>query len=174
MLRDIWNPGQTQVRFFAGLSCIGWIMMFGMTGAGLTYVGCLFGLVYHLSLAPVVSQLRAPEWVRMAGYVWIFCDATLDVVRIHGLSEDIIWAFRMGIHIAAAMWITGVSIHLPRRMMIPGCVLGISLALHAIVAPYLPDADLVLGASAIPLMIIWLSVIAFSYVPQKDAQTRTA
>ena len=161
MLSALHHPGKIQTRICAAISGIGWIAMFVVTGMGQPYAGSLFGLVYHLALAPVAAELPAPNWARMAGFVWIFSDAALDVARINGMDEANIWALRMGVHISAAIWITGSSLSLPRRMLIPGCLLGASLGIHAVIAPFV--SQLVLAATAFPLMIIWLGMIAFTY-----------
>ncbi|WP_449397007.1 hypothetical protein [Devosia riboflavina] len=163
MLTAVSRSPELQTRIGAAFSCFGWVMLFVGTGLGSAQVGSLFGLVYHLSLAPVVANLRAPYWATMAGFVWIYSDAVLDVARLNNLDEEIIWAFRLGIHIAAAIWIIGTSLNMPLRMKLPGILLGSSLALHAMLSPYLPDSELVLGVTAIPLMVIWLMTIAFSY-----------
>lgn len=171
MIAALRDGSTLQTRVFAGSSAIGWIMMFVTSGY---YVSGLFGLLYHLSLAPVVANLKAPTWARMAGFVWIFSDAVLDVCRINGLSEETIWAFRLGIHISSAMWIVFSSLNLPRRMAIPGVLLGASLAIHAVIAPFLDNSELVLGVTAIPLMVIWLGTIAFSYQSEAEAQVKAA
>jgi hypothetical protein len=109
---------------FALLSCSGWVAMFAAKKSGNLWLGNCFGLVYHLALAPVVQALPAPEFVRIAGYVWIFCDALIDVASINSMEEREIWALRMGVHIPASIWIIGASLQMPALPLAVGVILG--------------------------------------------------
>lgn len=147
---------------FALLSCSGWIAMFAAKKTGHLWLGNCFGLVYHIALAPVVQALPAPEFVRIAGYVWIFCDALIDVASINDMGEREIWSLRMGVHIPASIWIIGSSLQMPMLSLAVGVVLGGLLALHAIVGPALPDAKMKLFIFVLPTMTAWLCLIAFN------------
>jgi hypothetical protein len=150
------------IGLFALLSCLGWIAMFAAKKSGNLWLGNCFGLVYHIALAPVVQALPAPEFVRIAGYVWIFCDALIDVASINGMGEREIWALRMGVHIPASIWIIGSSLQMPGIPLAAGVILGGLLALHAIVGPALPNAKMKLFIFVLPAMTAWLCLIAFS------------
>lgn len=147
---------------FAALSCLGWLTMFAAKKSGRLWLGNCCGIVYHLALAPVVQALPAPEFVKMAGYFWIFADALIDVAAINNLGENPVWALRMGVHIPASIWIIGSSLAmtaLPRGL---GVVLGALLAVHALVGPMIADAKLKLFIVVLPGMTAWLSLIAFN------------
>jgi len=100
--------------------------------------------------------------VRIAGYVWIFCDALIDVASINGMGERDIWALRMGVHIPASIWIIGSSLEMPALSLTVGLILGGLLALHAIVGPALPNAKMKLFIFVLPAMTTWLCLIAFN------------
>lgn len=147
---------------FAVLSCSGWIAMFAAKKTGHLWLGNCFGILYHLALAPVVQALPAPEFVRIAGYFWIFCDALIDVASINSMGEREIWALRMGVHVPASIWIIGSSLQLPALALAVGIVLGGLLALHAIAGTALPNAKLNLFVFVLPMMTMWLCLIAFN------------
>lgn len=148
------------ISLFAIVSCLGWVGMFVAKKSGRLWLGNCLGLVYHLALAPVVQALPAPDFARMAGYVWIFCDALIDVASINGMKEDDIWALRMGVHIPASIWIIGSSLQMAGSSRALGVVLGALLTLHAIIGPKIPQAKLTLFLFVLPAMTAWLSLIA--------------
>ncbi|MET3709597.1 hypothetical protein ABIC65_000277 [Sphingomonas trueperi] len=144
---------------FAFLSCAGWIAMFAAKKSGYLWLGNCLGLVYHIALAPVVQALPAPEFVRIAGYVWIFCDALIDVASINEMGDRQVWALRMGVHIPASIWIIGTSLQMPAFRLAVGVVLGGLLALHAVAGPALPGAKTKLFIFVLPAMTTWLCLI---------------
>ena len=148
---------------FALLSCSGWLAMFASKKSGQIWLGNCFGIVYHLALAPVVQALPAPEFVRVAGYVWIFCDALIDVASINRMEEREVWALRMGVHIPASIWIIGTSLHMPALSLGVGVVLGGLLALHAVVGPAIANAKMKLFVFVLPAMAGWLGLLAFNH-----------
>ncbi|PZP26949.1 MAG: hypothetical protein DI603_23130 [Roseateles depolymerans] len=154
------NPQPFVVSACAALSCLGWITMFAAKKSGKLWLGNCFGIVYHIALAPVVQALPAPEFVRMAGYCWIFSDALIDVASINGMSEENVWALRMGVHIPASIWIAGSSLHMTAVPRSLGLVLGTMLALHAVVGPKIPDSKFKLFIFVLPCMAAWLGMIA--------------
>jgi hypothetical protein len=156
------NLHESYTGLFALLSCAGWIAMFAAKKSGNLWLGNCFGLIYHLALAPVVQALPAPEFVRIAGYVWIFCDALIDVASINSMEEREIWALRMGVHIPASIWIIGSSLQMPALALAVGVILGGLLALHAIAGPKLPDAKMKLFLFVLPAMTAWLCLIALN------------
>ena len=145
---------------FAMLSCIGWLGMFAAKKSGNLWLGNCLGLVYHLSLAPVVEALPAAQFVRMAGYFWIFGDSLIDVCSINGMAGDDVWALRMGVHIPAAMWILGTSMHMSALPCAVGTALGAFLAVHAIIGPRLDKPKFKLFIFVLPTMATWLVLIA--------------
>jgi hypothetical protein len=150
------------VTAFATLSCLAWIFMFVAKKSRRLWLGNCFGIVYHIALAPVVHALPALEFVRMAGYFWIFADALIDVASINGMSEDNVWALRMGVHIPASIWIVGTSLWMPTLAQYLGMVLGVLLALHAVVGPRIPNSKFKLFIFVLPCMAAWLGLIAFN------------
>lgn len=156
------NLHHSYTGLFAILSCTGWIAMFAAKKSGNLWLGNCFGLIYHIALAPVVQALPAPEFVRMAGYVWIFCDALIDVASINSMGDRDIWALRMGVHIPASIWIVGSSLQMPALPLAVGVTLGGLLALHAIVGPAIPNAKMKLFIFVLPSMTAWLCLIALS------------
>ena len=146
------------LRLFAGISAIGWIGMFAGGAAELPYLSDLFGVVYHLALIPVLLALVAPIWAKGAGFFWIMADTALNVASINGLGAENIWALRLGVHIGAALWILGTSMNMRPFARVVSIALGGSLALHALIAPALPQA--VLALVIFPLMVVWLITLA--------------
>lgn len=155
------NPYHHFIGFFAILSCLGWLGMFAAKKSGNLWLGNCLGLIYHIALAPVVQALPAPEFVKMAGYIWIFSDALIDVASINGMSEKNVWALRMGVHIPASIWIIGSSLGMTDFPLAAGVILGVLLALHATFGPKIPDSKFKLFIFVLPLMTLWLSLIAY-------------
>ena len=147
---------------FAILSCFGWLAMFAAKKSGKLWLGNSMGLVYHLALAPVVAALPAVDYVRAAGYFWIFCDSLIDVVSINQMTEDNVWALRMGVHIPAAFWIVGSSLQMGLYPRLVGLILGGLLALHAMTGPYLSRSKSKLLVFVLPTMTAWLLLVATS------------
>jgi hypothetical protein len=146
------------LRLFAGISALGWIGMFAGGAVELPYLSDLFGVVYHLALIPVLLGLVAPIWAKGAGLFWIMADTALNVASINGLGADDIWALRLGVHIGAALWIFGSSMNMRPFARVVSIALGASLAVHALIAPALPQA--VLALVIFPLMAMWLITLA--------------
>ena len=156
------NSPTHYTTIFAILSCLGWIGMFAAKKTGKLWLGNCLGLVYHLALAPVVQTLPAAEFVRMAGYFWIFCDSLIDVCSINGMAENDVWALRMGVHIPASIWIMGTSLHMAALPFAVGTALGAVLAIHAIIGPKLKNPKLKLFIFVLPTMATWLGLVAWN------------
>lgn len=157
------NPIINYVTCFALLSCVGWVGMFAAKKSGNLWLGNCLGIVYHIALAPVVQALPAAEFVRMAGFFWIFCDALIDVASINGMGEDDVWALRMGVHIPASIYIIGSSLQMPPVSLAVGLLLGALLAVHAVIGPKIPRSKFVLFVLVLPLMAVWLGLIAYTH-----------
>lgn len=110
----------------------------------------------------VVFALPVVAWAKMAGYVWILGDSTLDVAGINGMEDADIWALRMGVHVSAAIWIIGLSLGFRTISLIVGSMLGGTLGTYAIVAPFVSQT--LFGLAVFPLMAIWLGLIVFKRV----------
>ena len=134
--------------------------MFVAKKAGRLWLGNCLGLVYHIGLAPVIQTLPAAEFVRMAGYFWIFCDALIDVCSINGLAEDTVWALRMGVHVPASIWIAGSSLHMKTVPLGGGVVLSAGLAVHAVFGRNLTQPKFMLFIFVLPIMATWLALIS--------------
>ena len=151
------------IGLLAAISCFGWIGMFFAKKKINLFIGNCLGLVYHLALLPVVAFLPAPEWIKAAGFFWVLCDALIDVASINKMSEENIWALRMGVHIPASIWILGASISMNFPGLAIGYVLSLLLATHAIVGPYIPKSKKVLLVFVLPLMTAWLIFISLTH-----------
>jgi hypothetical protein len=64
----------------------------------------LCGIAYHLLMLPAVAALPAPEWARMAGYMWMLFDVILDTADMLDIQLDIS-RLRSGVHVVAAVWL---------------------------------------------------------------------
>ncbi|MFZ3231859.1 MAG: hypothetical protein WA160_16755 [Pseudobdellovibrio sp.] len=151
------------VGMLAAISCFGWIGMFVAKKKINLFTGNCLGLVYHLALLPVVASLPAPDWIKAAGFFWVLCDALIDVASINKMSEENVWALRMGVHIPASIWIFGTA----SSMSFPGLAIGYALSLllatHAIIGPYIPKSKMVLFVFVLPLMSAWLLIISLKH-----------
>ena len=67
----------------------------------------------------------------------------------------------MGVHIPASIWIIGSSLQMPEPSLGLGVVLGLALAAHAIAGPKLPNSKFKLFIFVLPLMTLWLGLIAY-------------
>jgi hypothetical protein len=134
-----------------------WIAMFVLKRPERVMLGNYVLIVFHLVLLPVVSALSASEWIRAAGYFWIFLDTALGVAEINGLNDGDVWALRMGSHLPAGIWIIGSSLGMRGFSSAVGLVLGLILSLHALIAPKIPKWALL---PSVPLMVIWLLMVA--------------
>lgn len=137
------------------LSLAGWLTMFAIKHKNLK-AGDVAGVIYHLSLVPLVSELSAPTAIRFAGYLWLYMDAFVDIVSINGIGQATAWSFRMGVHLFAGIWIGGVSWQLGGINLVIGLPLGLGLIFHALFFSDLPSTKQLLGIFVIPLMSAWL------------------
>ena len=141
------------------VSLAGWLSMFGLKHVNFL-AGNVAGLVYHLSLIPLVARLPGGPEVVMAGYLWLYLDALIDITSINRIGDAVDWPLRMGVHLFAAIWICGVSWGLGGAVLWIGVPLGIGLGLHAVFGADLPRSRMVLGVTVLPLMSGWLIALA--------------
>lgn len=144
------------------ISLAGWLAMFAMKRRSL-FAGDCAGLVYHLALLPVVRFLPGGPEVVFAGYLWLFSDALVDIISINGAGRNITWAFRMGAHLFACIWITGTSMLTPGPMLYIGIPLGLGLGIHAIFCAKLERSKQILTVPVIPMMTAWLLAMAWHF-----------
>ena len=139
------------------IAAVAWLLMFALKRPNRVLLGNYILIVFHLVLLPVVSALPASEWVKAAGYIWIFIDTALGVAEINGLDEKDVWALRLGSHIPAAIWVAGSSVAMNRYGFTVGLLLAFALGVHALVAPFVPKWVLL---PSVPLMVLWLIHVA--------------
>jgi hypothetical protein len=142
------------------VSLAGWLSMFALKHRSL-FAGDIAGLVYHLALIPLVAHLPGGPEVKVAGYLWLFMDALVDMVSINHIGEKTVWAMRMGVHLFAAIWICGVSWGLGGPAMWIGLPLGLFLAVHAIFLADVKNSKAILGIGVVPVMSAWLMALSF-------------
>lgn len=143
------------------VSLAGWPSMFGLKHINFL-AGNVAGLVYHLSLVPLVARLPGGQEVVMAGYLWLYPDALIDITSINGIGDAVDWPLRMGVHLFAAIWVCGVSWGLGGAMLWIGVPLGLGLGLHAVFGADLPQSRMVLGVFVLPVMSFWLTALAIT------------
>lgn len=148
------------VAFLPLLSLCGWLFMFALKRRSL-FIGDCMGLLYHLALLPVVQLLPGGIELKFAGYLWLFCDAMIDMASINGAGHDAIWKARMAVHLPAAIWITGASAGMSGGAFYIGMLLGPGLLLHAVFGPRIRNTKQVLGVFVIPTMAAWLGCVAY-------------
>lgn len=123
------------------------------------FLAQLLFLGFHLALLPVVAALAAPVWARAAGYTWLVVDNVVVVMDINGVADSTTWPIRLGVHVAAATWILGVSFttqHMPTRTL--GALAGVWLGGYSVIAPYVNNDPLVFYPAA-ALLFLWLVVL---------------
>jgi len=116
------------------------------------------GVLFHLALLPLVAHLRAPSWVRSAGYGWVTIDVLAGILAINGLAFDTYWPIRMGGHVLAGVWLIGTS--LGRRQQatrIIGVLTGLDLGGYSFVGNVAPRT-FVYPAGI--LLVVWLTLLA--------------
>lgn len=148
------------IKYLPLLSMCGWIAMFASKHKSL-FLGDCMGLIYHLALVPVVALLPGSVEIKIAGYLWLFGDAMVDMASINGAGHHNVWTARMCVHLLASIWITGASLGMAGAACFIGVPLGVGLFLHALLGPHIENTKQVLGAFVVPGMIAWLLSIAY-------------
>lgn len=142
------------------LSLCGWLLMFSLKHKSL-FLGDCMGLLYHLTLVPVVQLLPGETALHFAGYLWMFCDAMIDIASMNDIGHDATWKIRMAVHLPAAIWISGISAGLSGAVHYVGLVLGPFLLLHAVFGRRIHNTKQVLGFFVIPTMSAWLACLTY-------------
>ncbi len=148
------------IEYLPLLSMFGWSAMFASKHKSL-FLGDCMGLLYHLSLVPVVALLPGGCEIKVAGYLWLFSDAMVDMASINGAGHHNVWTARMCVHLPASIWIAGASLGMTGAARFIGVPLGVGLLLHALFGPRIQNTKQVLGAFVIPGMIAWLLSVAY-------------
>ena len=101
------------------------------------------GVLFHLTLLLVISQVRSPAWARAAGYGWITLDVLAGILAINAIPHQLVWPVRLSGHVLAGLWLVTTSA-LSRRwpLRIVGVVTGLDLGLYSFVATRVPLAAL--------------------------------
>lgn len=147
-------------RYLPLLSMCGWIAMFTTKHKSM-FMGDCMGLIYHLALVPVVHLLPGSFEIKFSGYLWLFCDAMVDMASINGAGYENSWTARMCVHLPAAIWIAGASTGMTGAALFIGMPLGVGLLLHALFGPRIENTKQVLGVFVFPGMIAWLIAITY-------------
>jgi hypothetical protein len=134
----------------------------------LAKIGALFGVAMHGALVPVVATLPAPRWARRAGYAWLVVDIAANALTLGGTADGTTTAIRLAGHIGAAAWIVVASRKSSRPIRFVGSALAGWLFGYTVLAPVLPDAAF---TPAVPLMLVWLGMIARSLRRGRDTTT---
>lgn len=124
------------------------------------FLGDCMGLVYHLALVSVVALLPGSVEIKIAGYLWLFSDAMVDMASINGAGHQNAWTARMCVHLPASIWIVGASFGMTGPALFIGVPLGVGLFLHALLGPRIKNTKQVLGVFVFPGMIAWLLSVA--------------
>lgn len=148
------------VKYLPLLSMCGWVSMFASKHKSL-FLGDCMGLIYHLALVPVVALLPGSAEIKLAGYLWLFSDAMVDMASINGAGHHNVWTARMCVHLPASIWIAGASLGMTGVACFIGVPLGAGLLLHALFGPFIKNTKQVLGIFVVPGMIAWLISVAY-------------
>ncbi len=109
------------------------------------------GPLYRVLLIPAVAFLPAPNWAKMAGWLWIFFDSALDIGSINNMDFDLVFQLRMGIHLAFGIWPIAVGWLSNGVHRWSAFLVGIVTAGYSFVAPWVPSW--ILASTALLLMI---------------------
>jgi hypothetical protein len=158
-------PRPRTAAWAAFISFLGLAIAIGARGAsapplhpdGLARLAAVFGVTMHAALVPVVATMPAPRWARRAGYAWIVVDIVANTMTLGGATEPVTTAIRLSGHLFAAAWIWSASQEWTGVRRAIGLALATWLAGYTVVAPVVPDAAF---TPAVPLMLVWLGVVA--------------
>ena len=113
----------------------------------------IVGALAHVALFPFIAAIRAPRDAKAAGYGWLVVDIVANIMALNGADETLASAIRLGGHVAAAIWILGVTME-TRRLAFLGYPLGAMLGVYSFIAPWVPEA---VFYPAFILLLAWLA-----------------
>jgi hypothetical protein len=117
----------------------------------------LIGLLYHLTLLPVIAALPAPAWARASGYTWIIVENILVMLVYYGAVGEIGEALRMGLFVALATWIYGASTVQQGAFRWVGLLVVLALAGAALISPFVDaTGGFQPSTPSMLLLIAWL------------------
>ncbi|MEM8856757.1 MAG: hypothetical protein AAGD96_00455 [Chloroflexota bacterium] len=124
-----------------------------------------FGPLYRLLLIPAVAFLPAPHWAKMAGWLWILFDSTLNIGGINGMEQELILQLRLGIHLAFGVWAVAVGWLSSGGHRWSAFAVGIVTAGYSFVAPWVPQWVL---ASTALLLMFFIIMSAIKLIKVED------
>jgi hypothetical protein len=125
------------------------------------WVNSPFGILFHLSLLPVVSRLPVPDFARAAGYGWLTLDTACGVMLYYGVAFDVAWPIRLAGHLFAAIWLISASVTTRHwSIRIVGVLTALWLASYTFFFFALPESYL--GPPGV-LTCVWLALVAWRY-----------
>lgn len=125
----------------------------------------LLAIAQHAVVFPVVASLPAPRWARAAGYLWLVIDMGTDLAQLGGAPKSLYLVLRLGVNIAAALWIASASARARGGMRRLGVVVACDFACYSLVALLSPLAFLVTLPSLV-LLPIWF-VLAGRWIERR-------
>jgi hypothetical protein len=126
--------------------------------SGVIYITSWSAVLSHLSLLPVVAALPAPAWARVGGYTWAVFDTILAIATLHGVPIASITPWRLGLHVAAAIWPLGAALTNTGAVRWAGFLLSGALGVVPLLGPSLPPEAMMI---AVPFIFLWLGVVGW-------------
>ena len=114
----------------------------------------LLAIAQHAVVFPVVASLPAPRWARSAGYLWLVIDMATDLAQLGGAPKPLYLVLRLGVNLAAALWIASASSRARTGMRRLGVFVACDFACYSLVALLSPLAFLVTLPSLV-LLPVW-------------------
>lgn len=121
-----------------------------------------FFIIFHLAMLPVISALRAPDWAKTSGFIWVAVDNMLEMMSFFGVGGELIIPMRWGIHLATATWLVGVGLEHRGFFRNYSFIVAILLIAVTLAGPFLERSVVAqtLGAAGVPF-IIWIFISGF-------------
>lgn len=99
----------------------------------------ILGPAYRLLLIPTVAILPAPQESKIAGFMWVFIDSTINIATLNGLDLALGMPLVLGIHLAFGVWAIGVGWMAKRMLRWAALLAGSITAGYSFVAPWAPE-----------------------------------
>lgn len=119
-------------------------------------------IIFHLAMLPVISALRAPDWAKISGFIWVAVDNMLEMMSFFGVGGELITPMRWGIHLATATWLIGVGLSHKGFFRIFSFLVAFLLLTVTFAGPFLERSMVpqTLGAAGVPF-IIWIFIAGY-------------